>query len=162
MSAGEADRERLFNFQTISIYPWLEHGQSSSREVPHCSRLLFSSRWTPRAECLAAINRNGRALGILWCRFADVDSPRERKSPFVPRDDDNYSCKRAVRVVGLRARPLQTVREYGVLRKQWVAAKEMARRERETLEEVTDTVNAHDWLWRLSGVTGDANKRRIN
>lgn len=121
-------RESLFNFQPISIYPWLEHGQSSSREVPHCPRLLFSSRWTPRAECLAAINRNGRALGILWCRFADVDSPRERKSPFVPWDVDNYSCKRAVRVVGLRARPLQTCASTGCCesnespQKRWPAA----------------------------------------
>lgn len=77
-------------------------------EQPRGPPLFAATLFISLDTALVAINRNGRAHGILWCRFADVDSPRERKSPFVPRDVDNYSCKRAVRVVGLRAaRPLQ-------------------------------------------------------
>lgn len=88
----------LFNFSTDFYLSREQQRRAAARSS--IVRLFFSFRWTVSAlasgrhKSLRVRAARGSSGGV--CRLADVCSPRERKSPFVPRNVNNYSCKRAV------------------------------------------------------------------
>jgi len=125
--------------QTNSAASWTIH------EVPHCPGYSFH---LDKHGARASSRHKSQQMSarILRCRLVDVGSLQERKSPFVPRDVNNYSCKRVGRFTSTT---VANVAKAAVPQRDGLPRARNARRSYQS-----SMAMGRDWLSRLLSVTG--------